>query len=198
MVIYTFSYWLIDGVTYSQSSVDVVMSVDRVVQAVYVEGEVVQIATSLVLSLGLAECLGGDPVPVNGKLSRVDGLLTGMQNILIVDGVTESVLVTLKTDENGYYSGVFIAPSQQGNHNIVSYFAGSGILSSSYSLDHWEFNGVVVAGGQTVSLIVDADIIIDAVYTENPPNFSTLSLVLKSAKLKNTGAYNLKIGKRNK
>jgi len=92
-----------------------------------------QVATTLTLLLAPNPCLPGASVAVSGKLSRADGLLTGIGSQSIVFKVTSGTTIgTFTTDTNGNYAGSFLAPTE-GTYNYQSVYAGSGILASSLS-----------------------------------------------------------------
>lgn len=91
------------------------------------------VATTLTLVLTPNPAPAGESVAVSGKLSRADGLLTGIGSQQIVFKLTDGVAIgTFTTDANGNYTGSFLAPAA-GTYNYQTTYAGSGILSASFS-----------------------------------------------------------------
>lgn len=91
------------------------------------------IGTSLTLSLPSSVEVG-DPVAFSGKLTRADAQPTGIQSIKIIDDVSGTLKATVNTDNNGNYSGSFLAPTTKGTYYYASEFGGASLAMSTYAL----------------------------------------------------------------
>jgi len=119
---------------------DIVLYVDvgRVYDGVVTDTEgphtvelLVEVATSLTLSVSPNPAYPGEKVKWSGKLSRADGANPGAQTIKLYYSVEEWGSTT--TDAAGNFSGTFTAPTTPGTYALDAYFGGASLMAPAHT-----------------------------------------------------------------
>ncbi|KKN32239.1 hypothetical protein LCGC14_0815890 [marine sediment metagenome] len=86
---------------------------------------IVVVATSLTLTLTPSSAPPGAIITYSGKLTRADGLATGVQPIKLRDDMSGAIIATTSTDASGNYSATFTAPPTDGSYYYFTQFDGA-------------------------------------------------------------------------
>jgi hypothetical protein len=88
---------------------------------------VFSIPTSLTLQITPITANPGDSITWSGQLTRQDGGDPGIQTINLYHET--DLWDTVQTDEQGFYSGAFIAPPTEGTYPLIAWFEGAEVIN---------------------------------------------------------------------